>query len=181
MGGAKVKLAKLEKVEDLRQIWPHEALNFTKWLCEEDGLEALGAELGIDIAVDETESGVGGYRADVLAHEEGTGRRIIVENQLGETDHDHLGKLIVYASGKDAEIVIWIVRHARDEHRRAVEWLNGHTDRGIGVFLVEVELWKIGGSDPAVKFNAVERPNEWAKEQKPAGLSDGDQLRLRFW
>ncbi|MCR5257890.1 MAG: DUF4268 domain-containing protein [Desulfovibrio sp.] len=181
MAGAKVKLAKLEKVEDLRQVWPHEARNFTQWLCGEDALEELGAELGIDIAVDETESSVGEYRADILASEKGTGRKIVIENQLEETDHDHLGKLLVYASGKGAEIVVWIVRTARDEHRRAVEWLNERTDRDIGFFLVEVELWRIGGSDPAVKFNAVERPNEWAKVQKASELSDVKQLQLRFW
>ncbi|MCR5256736.1 MAG: DUF4268 domain-containing protein [Desulfovibrio sp.] len=181
MAGAKVKLAKLEKVADLRQVWSHEVQNFTKWLCEEDGIDLLGAELGIDIAVDETESGVGVYRADVLAHEERNGRRIVIENQLGETDHDHLGKLLVYAAGKTAEIVVWIVKKARDEHRRAIEWLNEHTDQGIGFFLVEVELWKIGDSAPAVRFNAVERPNEWAQVQKTSELSDVKQLQLRFW
>ncbi|MCR5256739.1 MAG: hypothetical protein K6E40_01105 [Desulfovibrio sp.] len=143
MAGAKVKLAKLEKVENLRQVWPHESMHFTKWLCEEDGLKLLSTELGIDIVADETESTVGVYRADVLAHEEGNGRRIVIENQLGETDHDHLGKLLVYAAGKATEIVVWIVRKARDEHRRAVEWLNERTDQDIGFFLVEVELWKI--------------------------------------
>ena len=178
MTGAVKRLAKLTRLEDLREVWPNEARNFSRWLCEEGGLEILGDELGFGIVLDEMESSVGEHRADVLAHEAGTGRVVIIENQLEETDHDHLGKLIVYGAGKEAEIVVWIVGKARDNHRRAVQWLNEHTDPGIGFFLVEVGLWKIGDSDPAVKFSVAERPNEWAKEQK---MSGGEQLRFRFW
>ena len=83
-----------------------------------------------------------------------------------DTNHDHLGKIITYAAGKEASVVIWIVKRARDEHRQAVEWLNQHTDENIGFFLLEIELWKINGSVPAPRFNVVERPNDWAKAIK---------------
>lgn len=175
-------LGKLERVEDLRTIWPNEAKHFTKWLMREDSLALLSETVGIDIVLEGSESPVGDFSADIYASEEGTGRKIIIENQLEDTNHDHLGKIITYASGKNAEVVIWIVKRARDEHRQAVEWLNQHTDEKIGFFLLEIELWKIDDSSPAPKFNVVERPNDWAKEIKASeGMSETKQLQLHFW
>lgn len=112
------------------------------------------------------ESNVGDFSVDLYATEEGTGRKIIIENQLEETNHDHLGKIITYASGKDAEVIIWIVKKARDEHRKAIEWLNQHTDENAAFFLIEIELWKINDSEPAPKFSIIERPNDWAMAMK---------------
>lgn len=136
-------LGKIEKVDDLRTIWKHEAHDFTKWLAEEENLALLSEAVGIDIVLEDTESPVGSFNVDIFASEEGTSRKIIIENQLEDTNHDHLGKIITYASGKNADVVIWIVKRAREEHRRAVEWLNQHTDETIGFFLIEIELWKI--------------------------------------
>ena len=124
----------------------------------------LSDAIGIDITVDETESDVGDFSVDIFASETGTGRKIIIENQLEDTNHDHLGKLITYASGKSAEVIVWLVRHAREEHRAAIEWLNNNTDDRIGFFLCEIKLYRIGGSEPAVKFEVVEKPNDWTKE-----------------
>ena len=136
----------------------------------------------VHIVLEELESAVGGFNVDLYATEEGTGRRIIIENQLEDTNHDHLGKIITYASGKGAEVIVWIVKRARDEHRLAVEWLNQHTDSNIGVFLLEIELWQINDSPYAPRFNVVERPNDWAKSVKAAeGLSDTKKLQLEFW
>lgn len=177
-----MELGKMKRITDLRTVWPHEANDFTKWLAEEANLEELGNAVGIDIVFEERESSVGSFSVDLFATESGTGRKIIIENQLEDTNHDHLGKLITYASGKGAEVVIWIVRRARDEHRQAIEWLNQHTDSNLGFFLVEIELWQIGNSLPAPKFNVVERPNDWAKTMKHIdGLSDTERLELEFW
>ena len=134
-------LGKIERIDDLRTIWKHEALDFSKWLAQEENLALLSKAIGIDMILKETESSVGSFSVDLFASEEGTGRKIIIENQLEDTDHDHLGKIITYASGKGAEVIVWIVKRARDEHRQAVEWLNQHTDENIGFFLVEIELW----------------------------------------
>ena len=82
--------------------------------------------------------------------------KIIIENQLEDTNHDHLGKLITYASGKSADVIIWVVKHAREEHKAAIEWLNNHTDEKIGFFLCEIKLYRIGTSEPAVKFEVIE-------------------------
>ena len=175
-------LGKIERISDLRTIWPHEARDFTKWLAQEENLALLSDTLGIDIALEERESSVGDFNVDLYATEVGTGRKITIENQLEFSDHDHLGKIITYASGKGAEIIVWIVKHARDEHKRAIEWLNQHTDENIGFFLLEIELWKINESLPAPKFNIVEKPNDWAKAMKVAeGLSSLQKLQVEFW
>ena len=172
----------MKRVDDLRKVWPNEAAHFTKWLAEEDNLEELSKAVGIDIDLEERESSVGSFSVDLYATETGSGRKIIIENQLEDTNHDHLGKLITYASGKGAEVVIWIVKRARDEHRQAIEWLNQHTDSNIGFFLVEIELWQINDSLLAPKFNVVEKPNDWAKTMKSIeGMSETDRLKLEFW
>ncbi len=162
-----VTLGTLEEIKDLRGIWPHEAHDFTPWLARNIGV--LGETIGIDISIKETESSVGNFNADIFALDADTGRKIIIENQLGDTDHDHLGKLITYASGKEADFVIWVVKKARPEHRAAIEWLNNHTDEGVGFFLCEIKVYRIGGSEPAPKFEIIEQPNDWIKEMKQTG------------
>lgn len=177
-----VKLGKMTKVTDLRSVWKSEPRNFSKWLAEEENLNLLGSEIGVDMTLEQLESKVGGFSVDILAVETGTNRKIIIENQLEETNHDHLGKIITYASGKDAQIIIWVVKGAREEHRRAIEWLNEKTTLDIAFFLVEIELWKIDNSLMAPHFNVVERPNEWARTiQVIDGLTDTQKLQYEFW
>lgn len=176
------KLDKLKQIKDLREVWPNEAKDFTPWLAEEENLAMLGEAIGIEMELTEKESAVGDFNVDILATEQDTGRKIIIENQLEETNHDHLGKLITYASGKNAAIVIWIVRKAKDEHRQAIEWLNLHTDDEAAFFLIEIELWQIGSSKYAAKFNIVERPNDWTRSIKKLDtLTPGEALKLDFW
>lgn len=173
-------LGTLKKITDLRSIWPHEALNFTPWVAE--NVDLLVDAVGLDITVDETESSVGDFNVDIYASETGTDRKIIIENQLEDTDHDHLGKLITYASGKGADVVIWVVKHAREEHKAAVEWLNNHTDDKIGFFLCEIKLFQIGDSQIAPAFTVVERLNDWTKEiRKTASANSTQQQRLEYW
>ena len=172
-------LGKLKEIKDLRNIWPHEALDFTPWLAEEDNLALLANAVGLEITINETESSVGDFNVDIYATETGTDRKIIIENQLEDTNHDHLGKLITYASGKSADIVIWVVKRAREEHQSAIEWLNNHTDENIAFFLVEIKLYQIGSSDIAVKFEVVEKPNDWTKQIK-RNTSNSPTLQARY-
>ena len=174
-----INLGKLKEIKDLRKVWPHEALDFTPWLAEEDNLTLLADAVGLEITVDETESSVGDFNVDIYATETGTERKIIIENQLEDTNHDHLGKLITYASGKSADIVIWVVKRAREEHRSAIEWLNNHTDENIAFFLLEIKLYQIGSSGIAVKFEVVEKPNDWTKEIK-RNTSNSPTLQARY-
>jgi len=180
-----MKLGRLEKVE-LRNIWKHEALDFTNWLAESENLNLLSEEIGIDISLIQTEASVGKFSVDILAEEQQTGRKIVIENQLETTDHDHLGKIITYASGFDAEIVVWIVREVRDEHKQAVDWLNEHTDEKINFFIVKMEVWQIADSPPAPKFHIVSQPNDWTKAVKKTTTqqfhaSENGLLQLEFW
>ena len=157
-------LGMLEEIGDLRTVWPKEASDFTPWLAANIG--RLSTAVGIDIDIEETESAVGEFNVDIFAVDADTGRKIVIENQLEATDHDHLGKLITYASGKAADLVIWIVKKAREEHRAAIEWLNSHTTEDIGFILCEVKLYHIGDSDIAPSFVIIEQPNNWAKGMK---------------
>lgn len=179
-----MELSRLKKVE-LREAWPHEEIDFSKWLAETENLQLLGEEIGIDVSLVQTEASVGKFSVDILAEEENTGRKIVIENQLETTNHDHLGKIITYASGFDAEIIIWIVKDVRDEHKQAVDWLNEHTDDKINFFIIKMELWKIGDSPYAPKFQIISKPNDWAKAiKKSTGhseLSDRRIMQLEFW
>lgn len=177
-----ITLQQLKEITDLRSIWKNEATDFTPWLAEDENISILGDAVGLDITVDEQESAVGDFSVDIFAKETGTDRKIIIENQLEDTNHDHLGKLITYASGKSADIIIWVVKHAREEHRAAIEWLNNHTDENIGFFLCEIKLYKIGNSEPAVKFEVIEKPNDWAKEiKKKDSMTPTEQARQEYW
>lgn len=178
-------LSKLKKI-DLREEWKHEAADFTNWLAQNENLQLLSEEIGIDITLIQTEASVGKFSVDILAEEENSGRKIVIENQLETTNHDHLGKIITYASGFDAEIVIWIVKDVRDEHKQAVDWLNEHTDEKINIFAIRMELWQIGNSPYAPKFHVVSKPNDWAKAIKKSAsrssdLSDRKLMQLEFW
>ncbi len=178
-----MKLGRLERLDDLRFIWKHEAQDFTPWLAEEDSINMLGDAIGIEISEVELESPVGNFSADIVAKEMNTGRIIVIENQLEDSNHDHLGKIITYASGINASIIIWLVKNAREEHRKAIEWLNSNMDEGTDIFLIQLELWKIDDSFPAPKFNVLEQPNTWAKEVKKISheISDTMAFKLNYW
>lgn len=178
------RLGKFERVE-LREFWKDEARDFTPWLAQEENLELLGETLGLGIELEDTDVNVGNFRADLLAKDINSERTIIIENQLEKTNHDHLGKIITYASGLNADIVVWICKTITDEHRRAIDWLNEITQEGIAFFALEIELWKIENSPPAPKFNIVCSPNEWAKSMKESvrssALTETKLLQQEFW
>jgi len=180
-----MELSRIEKV-NLREVWTHEALDFSKWLAKKENLELLSAEIGIDIVLIQTEASVGSFSVDILAEEENTGSKIVIENQLEVTDHDHLGKIITYASGYNAEIIIWIVKKVRDEHKQAVNFLNELTDERLNIFAIQMEVWKIGDSPYAPKFQIIAKPNDWAKAIKKIStssqeLSNTKMMQLEFW
>lgn len=180
----KIELSRLKEISDLRSVWPHEASDFTPWLAQEKNIEYLANVIGLEITVEEKESSVGEFSADIFAKETGTDRRIIIENQLENTNHDHLGKIITYAAGKNASYVVWIVKHAREEHKAAVEWLNENTTDDIGFFLCEIKLYQIDDSKIAPMFVAVSTPNGWKKEQKRLEreeLSENKRSHEAFW
>ena len=155
------ELGTIDKV-DIREVWPNEATDFTPWLAE--NLATLGKALGLDLELQTQEAPVGGYSLDILARDVQSGRPVVIENQLGPTDHAHLGQLLTYAAGFDANVIVWIAKEFRDEHRQALDLLNHRTGEESEFFGVEVELWKIAESPAAVNFNLVSTPNEWRKQ-----------------
>lgn len=179
-----MKLGKLKEI-DIRTVWPHEQYDFSKWLAQDENIQELGDSLNLSLTDVETETSVGNFRCDILAKDELTGKMVLIENQLETTNHDHLGKIITYASGLDAAVVVWIVASARDEHAAAIEWLNKHTDDEISFFLLEVHAYQIGDSDPAPQFTIIEQPNDFVKTvksvAKSADMNESQKQRLEFW
>jgi hypothetical protein len=177
-------LGKLEKL-DLREVWKDEAVDFTPWIAREDNLDLLSEALGIQLELEDTEVYVGNYKADLVAKDIDSDKTVIIENQLERTDHDHLGKVITYASGLNANIIVWICKQVTDEHRKAIDWLNDITNEEIAFFALEMELWRINNSPIAPKFNVVCSPNEWAKSVKQtakvAELTETKLLQQDFW
>lgn len=167
-------LGRLKKV-DLRDEWPSEALHFTPWLANEENLCLLGEALSMELELEAQERNVGPFRADILCKDTANGNWVLVENQLERTDHTHLGQLITYAAGLQAVTIVWIASRFAEEHRAACDWLNEVTDEKIRVFGLEVELWRIGTSPAAPKFNVVCKPNDWSKSVASAkrGIEEG--------
>lgn len=181
------RLGYLERV-DPRLAWPSEANHFTPWLAQAENLRLLGDTIGIDLELEATETNVGSFRADILCKDTISGNRVLIENQLDRTDHSHLGQLITYASGLKAVTIVWIANPFTEEHRAALDWLNQVTDNKLNFFGLEVELWRIGDSPVAPKFNMVCKPNDWSKtvaastaRLETETLTEAKQLQLQFW
>jgi hypothetical protein len=171
-------LGRLQHV-DPRAVWKNEAHDLTPWLLE--NLDVLGVALGTEIIPSQREAQVGDFKLDILG-EDSAGRPVIIENQLEPTDHGHLGQLLVYASGLEAAVVVWVTPRFRDEHRRALDWLNERTDDNVHFFGVELDLVKIGDSPPAPTFRISAEPNDWQKAIKAqTGVSDTARVRHDFF
>ena len=178
------KLGKLTEVK-VRDIWAHEQYDFSNWLAAEENINELGDTLNLSLTDIETEKFVGAYRCDIICKDEITGKTVLIENQLEPTNHDHLGKIITYASGLNASVVIWIVESARDEHASAIEWLNKSTTDDLAFFLIEVHAYTIGDSVPAPYFKIIEQPNDFSRSVKKlvktGEISASEEYRLDFW
>lgn len=177
-------LGRLEPV-NLREYWQDEARDFTRWLAEEANLGLLSDTLGMELELEGVEVAVGSFKADIVARDLSSDSRAVIENQLEKTNHDHLGKIITYASGLDATTMIWIAKEFSEEHRRAFDFINEHSSPNLQCYGIEIELWKIGDSSPAPQFKIVSRPNEYTSEIKTDSssgeLTEAKALYLDFW
>lgn len=171
-------LGKLESVE-LRKVWNSESGDFTPWLAQEENLKILGDTIGLDLQEVIQEQRVGLFRADILCKDTVTDDYVVIENQLETTDHTHLGQLMTYAAGLDAVTIVWIASSFTDEHRAAIDWLNRITNEHFNFFALEIEVWRVGNSLPAPKFNIISQPNEWVKPV-PA-LTGMGILQQEYW
>lgn len=163
---------------ELRDLWPKEAKDFTPWLAS--NLPALSSALGLDLELQQQEASVGAFSLDILARDLNRGR-VVIENQLEPTDHDHLGKLLTYAAGHDANVVVWIAREIREEHRQALDWLNQNTGEDLQFFGVVVEVFRIDNSKPAYVFRPVAFPNEGRKGVVSGTASPREEAYRQFF
>jgi len=174
-------LGALERLNP-RNVWPREDTDFTPWLATHP--EVLAKALGIDLEITEMEHLVGPFRVDLLGRDLTFDKILIVENQLEESDHGHLGQLMTYAAGTDAATIVWITTFLREEHRQALEWLNQQTGVDTHFFGVEVEVVHIGDSLPAPLLNVIVEPNDWQKAARNATASAGSSksaMYANFW
>lgn len=182
-----VNLGRLEQVE-LRSVWLREAGDFTPWLAREENIALLADTLALELEVEMQEKDVGPYRADIVCKDTTDGSLVLIENQLEKTDHTHLGQLMTYAAGLAAVTVVWIAERFTEEHRAALDWLNEITGENVSFFGLEIELWRIGDSPVAPKFNVVSKPNDWTKGGGgggggggPAVITETKQLQQEYW
>jgi hypothetical protein len=175
-------LGTLEPV-DLRAIWPDEARDFTPWLAKEENLRRLSDALNLELELDRVEVAVGPYSADIVATDASSNSKVVIENQLEKTNHDHLGKVLTYASGLEARILIWIAKKFTEEHRQTFDYLNECTSGRLRLYGVEVQVLRIGDSIPAPHFRLVSTPNDYvaAAHNATTELSETKSLYMEFW
>lgn len=182
-----VDLGRLESV-NLRDVWTTEDRGFTSWLARPENLGMLAETLGVELKLEAREQPVGPYRADLLCKQIGSDAWVLIENQLERTDHTHLGQLLTYAADLEAVTIIWIAASFSDKHSAALDWLNRITDDDFRFFGIEIELWRIGSSPRAPKFNVVSKPNDWsrslarsARAVEDAALSETQRWQRKYW
>lgn len=178
-----VEFGQLAEIADLREFWKSEPLDFTPWVVANIG--QLNEALGLDLEVRSSEQPIGPFRADIVcAVTSAEDHLVLIENQLERTDHGHLGQLLTYAAGIDAVTIVWIAKSFAEDHRAALDWLNNHTDDHLRFFGVQVRVWKIGNSLPAVQFEVVSRPNNWTNQARIAiegAATDGQRAQVAYW
>lgn len=180
------QLGRLKKV-DLRDVWSKEAGDFTPWLAQDENLSLIGETIGLDLELEAQEKNVGPFRADILCRDTATDSWVLIENQLERTDHTHLGQLLTYAAGLNAVTIVWVASRFAEDHRAALDWLNEVTGSNINFFGLEIELWRIGDSQVAPKFNLASKPNDWTKSTGGQGsgpstpLTDIQLLQREYW
>ena len=179
-----MKLGTIKKI-DLRDVWSSEASDFTPWLAKDENIALLGEAIGLELEVESQEKNVGPFRADILARDLTSNHYVLIENQLEQTNHNHLGQIMTYAAGLDAFSIIWIAKSFTEEHRAALDWLNRITEENINFFGIEIEVIQIGDSLPAPQFKVVAKPNDWSKSVRSSAstgeLTDTKLKQQQYW
>ena len=165
-----IEFGKVEFVHP-RDIWAHEADDFTPWLA--DNLSYVSDAIGVPLELVETEAAVERFSADILARDPDGGFALI-ENQLESSDHTHLGQILTYLAGLGARTVVWVARDFEEAHLSAVRWLNENTPVDFSFFAVRVSVARIGDSLPVPLFGVMERPSDWDEEVRAVSQPSGD-------
>jgi len=153
-------IGKIKRV-GLRELWRKEDKDFTTWL--EKNIDYLNDVLDFDIIIDSKEKDVGPFKVDLYG-EDNNGRKVIIENQLEKTDHDHLGKVLTYLVNLDAKTAIWLTSNPVEEHAKVIDWINEITPDDISFYLIKVEAIKIGEQPLAAPlFTIIKGPSSESK------------------
>jgi len=167
----------------LRHAWQHEAHHFTPWLAA--NIDHIADAVDMPLELTDTEVLTGTFYADILARNPEDDSVVLIENQLEQTDHTHLGQIMTYLAGLEAKTVIWIAPSFREEHKSAIRWLNQHTADGFSFFALRLRVVRIGDSPFAPIFEIIERPNNWERTVKQkAATSEGAayyDIKQAFW
>lgn len=162
---------------DLREAWPNEPRDFTPWLA--DNLDRLSEAIGVAMEPETTEARVGQFAADILATGP-EGQSVLIENQLGGSDHSHLGQIMTYLAGLDARIVVWIARNFTEQHLSAIQWLNRHTENDFAFFAVKLRVVRIAASPLAPIFEVIAKPNNWERQIRDERLGSRSENVTRY-
>ena len=162
----------------LREVWPHEARDFTPWLAE--NIDVLNSAIDLSLSDVVREQTVGDFSVDLVAEDE-SGDRVIIENQLERSNHDHLGKLITYLTQIGAKAAIWIVSDPRPEHISAISWLN--ESYSANFYLLKLEAVRIEESPPAPMLTLIVGSSEESQAvgETKREFTERHSLRRRFW
>ncbi len=149
------KLKKWE-IKEIKKIWPHEEKDLSPWIVR--NIDALNEVLNLQIEIEGKEEHIYNFRLDLVGTDNFSKMPVIIENQFGQSDHDHLGKLITYSAAKEAGIMIWIANEIQIAHREAIEWLNKISPQEMTLYGLELEVFQIDNSLPAPSFRIVAGP-----------------------
>ena len=164
-------IGKLKKIK-IKDVWPTEDKHFTKWLSE--NLDALSYEIDFELSLIGIEQKAGDFKVDIHAEDENN-NKVIIENQYDKSDHDHLGKILTYSRMLESKTMIWICEKPRPEHTDTINWLNEITPDDISFYLIKLEAFKIGDSDPAPKFTVICAPSIDRKRIGKLKKADSEQ------
>ena len=183
-GASKLPITNRAPVENIKAVWSHEA-HFSDWLTTQNGIELLAQDLEIEIENPRREARGSNFSCDIVANIVGDENHLVViENQFGRTNHDHLAKLLTYAAVHKAVTAIWIAEEAADDHRQVIDWLNENTPNTIAFYLAELKAYTIGSSPAAPQLDVICRPNLTMKQANTSSTEADRKLwqwRLAFW
>ncbi|MDE2774049.1 MAG: DUF4268 domain-containing protein [Gemmatimonadota bacterium] len=162
---------------DLRKAWPDEARHFTPWLAKH--IDLLGAKLDLKLEQVRAEVTLGDAgRVDIRAQQAGTGAKVVIENQLEESDDSHCLRLLGYAANAEASILVWVARAFTSYHKSILEWLN-EADT-IHVYAVTVRAYQMGEA-LAADFHTVIEPPQSQPEAPTPGKKSLSTLYAEFY
>lgn len=175
-----VEFGELREV-GLRQVWWRENSDFTPWVAE--NLDLLSGVLEVPLELEEREEKVAGHFVDIVAripvNDDPNDNLVIIENQLGWSDHTHLGQILAYLSGRPAKIAVWVASGFAPNHRMAIRWLNEQTSDDFAFFAVKIRAMQIGDSSPvAADFEIVEKPKNWAARVRDIQTAMGGKVEV---